>query len=183
MIGQHASLLPSDPLLLQQHAQIPVSISTSQGVTNLAIPASAMHLDMSQAQHQPSAISAQQHHQDNGHMNHNQMQNNHRTHHSQTNMVQVQVQDNLVSVIEDSKDHTKDLIASQLAQAQIQLADGQQLNQQTLTVQQLQHLQVQQVLDNVVRMENAVENNHNQPNEQVSSKKGETDYFFGGCCI
>lgn len=76
------------------------------------------------------------------------------------------MQDNLVSVIEDNKDH-KELIASQLAQAQIQLTDGQQLNHQTLTVQQLQHLQVQQVLDNVVRMESAVENNQNQTNEQV----------------
>lgn len=71
-----------------------------------------------------------------------------------------------MSVIEDNKDH-KELIASQLAQAHIQLSDGQQLNHQTLTVQQLQHLQVQQVLDNVVRMESAVENNQNQTNEQV----------------
>lgn len=66
-------------------------------------------------------------------------------------MVQVQVQDNLVSVIEDSKDQ-KDIIAAQLAHAQIQLSDNPHLNHQGLTVQQLQHLQVQQVLDNVVRL-------------------------------
>lgn len=69
-----------------------------------------------------------------------------------------------MSVIEDSKDQ-KDLITSQLAQAaQIQLsAENQQhLQQQTLTVQQLQQLQA---LDNVVRMENAMENHQNQNNE------------------
>lgn len=66
----------------------------------------------------------------------------------------------MVSVIEDSKDQ-KELIATQLAQAaQIQLtADNQQhLQQQTLTVHQLQQLQVQQALDNVVRLENSLEN-------------------------
>lgn len=69
-------------------------------------------------------------------------------HGGQQNMVQVQVQDNMVSVIEDNKDQ-KDLIAAQLQAAQLQLNEN-QLNQQALTVQQLQHLQVQQVLDNVV---------------------------------
>lgn len=66
-----------------------------------------------------------------------------------------------MSVIEDGKDQ-KDLIANQLAQAaQIQLtADNQQhLQQQTLTVQQLQQLQA---LDNVVRMESSMENHQNQ---------------------
>lgn len=76
-------------------------------------------------------------------------------------LIQVQVQDNMVSVIEDSKDQ-KELIASQLAQAQVQLSENQQLHPQTLTVQQLQHLQVQQVLDNVVRMESSVDNQQNQ---------------------
>lgn len=64
-------------------------------------------------------------------------------------MVQVQVQNNMVSVIEDNKDQ-KDLISAQLHAAQLQLNDN-NLNQQALTVQQLQQLQVQQVLDNVVR--------------------------------
>lgn len=45
MLGQHAGLLPADPLLLQQHSQIPVSISTSQGVTNLSIPTGNMHME------------------------------------------------------------------------------------------------------------------------------------------
>lgn len=71
------------------------------------------------------------------------------------------MQDNLVSVIEDSKDQ-KELIATQLAQAaQIQLtADNQQhlQQQQTLTVQQLQQLQA---LDNVA----TIENHQNQNNE------------------
>lgn len=69
-----------------------------------------------------------------------------------------------MSVIEESKDQ-KDMIANQLAQAaQIQLsADNQQhMQQQTLTVQQLQQLQA---LDNVVRMENSMENHQNQNNE------------------
>lgn len=64
-------------------------------------------------------------------------------------MVQVQVQNNMVSVIEDNKDQ-KDLINAQLHAAQLQLNEN-NLNQQALTVQQLQQLQVQQVLDNVVR--------------------------------
>lgn len=71
------------------------------------------------------------------------------------------MQDNLVSVIEDSKDQ-KELIATQLAQAgQIQLTtDNQQhlQQQQTLTVQQLQQLQG---LDNV----STIENHQNQNNE------------------
>lgn len=92
-----------------------------------------------------------------------QMAHQQQNHSTQQNMVQVQVQDNLVSVIEDSKEQ-KEIIAAQLAHAQIQLNDNQHLNQQALTVQQLQHLQVQQVLDNVVRMENSVENTQNQSN-------------------
>lgn len=89
MLAQHASLLQGDPLLLQQHGQIPVSISTSQGVTNLAIPAGAMHLDMSQAQaHQATTITSQ-HQQDSNQIS--QIQAHHRGHHSQPNLVQVQV--------------------------------------------------------------------------------------------
>lgn len=168
MLGQHAGLIPADPLLLQQHTQIPVSISTSQGITNLAIPASAMHLENPQNHTQTLANHHQQSEgqtivtQAQAQLSHAQLQNSQQNHNQQSqNIVQVQVQDNLVSVIEDSKDH-KDLIASQLAQAQIHLSESQQLSQQTLTVQQLQHLQVQQVLDNVVRMESAVENGQNQ---------------------
>lgn len=178
MLSQHSGLLPTDPLLLQQHAQIPVSISTSQGITNLAIPASAMHLE--NPQNHNHSLSNHQHQQSESQtivsqaqtqMTHSQLQSSQQNHsqqqqqQSQQNIVQVQVQDNLVSVIEDSKDH-KDLIASQLAQAQLHLNENQQLNQQTLTVQQLQHLQVQQVLDNVVRMDNSVENGQNQSNDQ-----------------
>lgn len=65
-----------------------------------------------------------------------------------------------MSVIEDSKDQ-KELIATQLAQAaQIQLStDNQQhLQQQTLTVQQLQQLQA---LDNV----GSIESHPNQNSE------------------
>ncbi|RZC33589.1 zinc finger protein 271 [Asbolus verrucosus] len=165
MLGQHAAgLLPADPLLLQQHSQIPVSISTSQGVTNLSIPTGSMHLENNHQNH--SSLSG---HQQNDHLVSNQnqmsrdMSHQQQNHSNQQNMVQVQVQDNLVSVIEDSKEQ-KDIIAAQLAHAQIQLNDNQHLNQQALTVQQLQHLQVQQVLDNVVRMENSVENGQNQSN-------------------
>lgn len=61
MLSQHAGLLPTDPLLLQQHPQIPVSISTSQG--NLGISAGAIHLDNSQNlpnhQHQNENIPSQ----------------------------------------------------------------------------------------------------------------------------
>lgn len=83
------------------------------------------------------------------------------------------MQDNLVSVIEESKEQ-KELIANHLAQAaQIQLSTDnqqqqqqhlqqQQQQQQTLTVQQLQQLQA---LDNVVRMESSMENHQNQNNE------------------
>ncbi|KAK9759248.1 Zinc finger, C2H2 type [Popillia japonica] len=46
------------------------------------------------------------------------------------------------------------------------LNDGQQINHQNLTVQQLHHLQVQQVLDNVVRMESSVENQQNQSSNE-----------------
>lgn len=84
-------------------------------------------------------------------MNHQQQQQQQQNHNNnQQNMVQVQVNDNLVSVIEDNKDH-KDIISAQLAQAQLQhLNDSHNLNHQSLAVQQLQHLHVQQVLDNVV---------------------------------
>lgn len=61
MLSQHAGLLPTDPLLLQQHPQIPVSISTSQG--NLGIATGAIHLDNSQNltnhQHQSDNMSSQ----------------------------------------------------------------------------------------------------------------------------
>lgn len=71
----------------------------------------------------------------------------------------------MVSVIEESKEQ-KEMIANHLAQAaQIHLStDNQQqhLQQQTLTVQQLQQLQT---LDNVVRMESSMENHQNQNNE------------------
>uniref|UniRef100_A0A1Y1MHQ9 C2H2-type domain-containing protein n=1 Tax=Photinus pyralis TaxID=7054 RepID=A0A1Y1MHQ9_PHOPY len=173
MLSQHGGLLQADPLLLQQHAQIPVSISTSQGITNLAIPANAMHLESSQSHNQ--TLSNHHQHSD-GHVivspsqaQLSQLQNsqNH-AQQSQQNIVQVQVQDNLVSVIEDTKDH-KDLISSQLAQAQIHLNENQQLGQQTLTVQQLQHLQVQQVLDNVVRMESGVDTNQNHSEQDPLS--------------
>lgn len=165
MLNQHASLLPTDPLLLPQHSQIPVSISTSQSA-NITIPAGTMHIENNQQQnhnqissnHQSDSQTVQN--QNQSQMNHSHI-NSQQNHSGQQSMVQVQVQDNMVSVIEDSKDH-KDLIASQLAQAQVQLNESHQLHQQTLTVQQLQHLQVQQVLDNVVRIESAVENQPNQ---------------------
>lgn len=142
-------------MLLQQHSQIPVSISTSQGVT---IAHSGIHVDQNQEhiggnQTENQNIVAQ----NNGH-----------------NLVQVQVQDNLVSVIEDGKDQ-KDILANQIAQAQMQMSENQHLHQHTMTMQQLQHLQVrffkfrcvyrdvkvQQALDNVVRMES----NDNQNND------------------
>lgn len=166
MLGQHAGLLPADPLLLQQHSQIPVSISTSQGVTNLSIPTGSMHLEGNHQNHggmgghQGDPLNQNQMSRDvsiktvlmrsrNDFFFALQMSHQQQNHNNQQNMVQVQVQDNLVSVIEDSKEQ-KDIIAAQLAHAQIQLNDNQHLNQQALTVQQLQHLQVQQVLDNVV---------------------------------
>lgn len=45
MLGQHAGLLSADSLLLQQHAQIPVSLSTSQG--GVGIQGGAVQLDSS----------------------------------------------------------------------------------------------------------------------------------------
>lgn len=45
MLGQHPGLLPADQLLLQQHSQIPVSISTSQG--NVGIHTGAVQLENS----------------------------------------------------------------------------------------------------------------------------------------
>lgn len=45
MLGQHPGLLPTDQLLLQQHSQIPVSISTSQG--NVGIHTGAVQLENS----------------------------------------------------------------------------------------------------------------------------------------
>jgi KRAB domain-containing zinc finger protein len=70
MLGQHAAagLLPADPLLLQQHSQIPVSISTSQGVTNLSIPTGNMHLENNHQNH--NSLS---NHQQNDPLNQNQM--------------------------------------------------------------------------------------------------------------
>lgn len=57
-MSQHG-LLSTDPLLLQQHAQIPVSIA--QG--NIGIPAGALHLEnahnMSNHQHQNENLSSQ----------------------------------------------------------------------------------------------------------------------------
>lgn len=160
MLGQHASLLSGDPLLLQQHAQIPVSISTSQPLT---IPTATMHIEnpqqnhpqMPQNQSESQTMQPQNQQQQIAQMN------------PQQNLVQVQVQDNLVSVIEDSKDQ-KELIAAQLAEAHMQISENQHLHQQTMT---LQHLHVQQALDSVVRMENAVENH--QPGHAQSQNGGE----------
>lgn len=45
MLGQHPGLLSTDQLLLQQHSQIPVSISTSQG--NVGVHAGAIQLETS----------------------------------------------------------------------------------------------------------------------------------------
>lgn len=180
MMSQHANLINADSLLLhQQHQQIPVSIATSQSVTNLAIPASAMHIDTSSQNHSQLPNHSQSeaqtmvtqsqsqlsHSSQMSSQSQSQQQQQQQQQQNSQNMVQVQVQDNLVSVIEDSKDH-KELIASQLAQNSMHLNDNQQLNHQNLTVQQLHHMQVQQVLDNVVRMENSVENQQNQASNE-----------------
>lgn len=45
MLGQHHGLLPTDQLLLQQHSQIPVSISSSQG--NVGVPSGTIQLENS----------------------------------------------------------------------------------------------------------------------------------------
>lgn len=182
MLTQHG-LMPSEPLLIPQHSQIPVSISASQGVANLAIQAGGMHLEghhnhqslSHHSQQQSENMSNQQNQlrevcmsfyqyvvflflfiffkmsQHSSHSSHNQ-------HSQQQNMVQVQVQDNLVSVIEDSKEH-KEAIANHIAQAHahaqahLHINENHHMNHQALTVQQLQH-QVQQVLDNVVSWRN-----------------------------
>lgn len=90
MLGQHTSLLPADPLLLQQHSQIPVSISTSQGVTNLAISANTMHIETNQQSHNQMASDnqSQTDSQQSQQQQINQMASNNT---QQTNMVQVQV--------------------------------------------------------------------------------------------
>lgn len=165
MLSQHAGILSADPLLLQQHPQIPVSISTSQSMSNLSIPNNTMqqHMEGSnqsghghqsqahqsqqpgqqQAESQQQSMHAQtsqqqQQQQQQGQMGgHSQMNAQQQGHQgAQQGMVQVQVQDNLVSVIEDNKDH-KGLLGSQIAPGQLQ-----HMNEQTLTVQQLQQLQV-----------------------------------------
>lgn len=89
MLSQHASLLPADSLLLQQHPQIPVSISTSQGVANLAIPADQLHIENNQQNHSQMTTANSQSQTDNQNLsNQNQQLQN-----AQTNMVQVQVCD------------------------------------------------------------------------------------------
>lgn len=58
----------------------------------------------------------------------------------------------MVSVIDENNDKHKDILTAQLQAAHMQLNES-QINTQVLTVQQLQHLQaqqVQQVLDNVM---------------------------------
>ncbi|XP_074040981.1 uncharacterized protein isoform X4 [Leptinotarsa decemlineata] len=169
MLSQHAGLLQADPLLIQQHTQIPVSIATSQG--NLGISA-GIQLENTHGMsnhHQNGNVTSQNHNQISRDVRMPQSHQQNQQHSGQQNMVQVQVQDNLVSVIEDSKDQ-KDIISAQLQAiqaAQLHLSEN-QLNQQALTVQQLQHLQVQQVLDNVVRMENS-ENNQHQSNSEAEA--------------
>lgn len=161
MLGQHASLLSGDPLLLQQHSQIPVSISTSQSLT---IPTATMHIE--NAQHNHPQMSQNQS-ESQTMQSQNQQQINQMS--QQQNMVQVQVQDNLVSVIEESKDQ-KDMIGGQMSDAHMQISESQHLQQQTMT---LQHLQVQQALDNVVRMENSVENHQNHQSGQNNNESSE----------
>lgn len=140
MLAQHAGLLSTDNILLQQHTQIPVSIS-SQTVTNLAIPAGALHIAQNGQQEVRTQQNDAQSMSSDNHvvqLSHSQMNQSSHSHNSQQqNLVQVQVDDDLVSVIEDSKDH-KEL----LTQAHIHITDGQAIEQQTLTVQQIQQLQV-----------------------------------------
>lgn len=87
MLSQHASLLPADSLLLQQHSQIPVSISTSQGVANLAIPTDALHIESNQQQNHAQMSGNNQSQNDQNQQQINQINSNNQ----QTNMVQVQV--------------------------------------------------------------------------------------------
>lgn len=170
MLGQHAGLLPPEQLLLQHNSQIPVSISTPQGVANIAIPTQSMHLEQQQ-QNQQDNQQVQVNQQSQQQMNHQQQMNSQHPSNNQQNIVQVQVQDNMVSVIDDGqKEHIqKQEIINNQQEQQHQMQqqinnENQQMNQQqSLTVQQLQHLQVQQVLDNVVRMET---NDNQQDNQQ-----------------
>lgn len=103
--------------------------------------------------------------------NHQQQQTQHNL--GQSNMVQVQVQDNMVSVIDDNKEHKE--LATHLAQAQLHIqGENNQLPPQAMSVQHLQQLQVQQVLDNVVRMETAEQNaNSAGGDEQMHDIKDE----------
>lgn len=86
--------MPADPLLLQQHSQIPVSIATSQGVANLAIPANAMHIETTQQNHNQMTSDNQsqtENQQQPQQINQMTSNNTQQQQQQQTNMVQVQV--------------------------------------------------------------------------------------------
>lgn len=91
VLSQHASLLPGDPLLLQQHSSIPVSIAAAQGVANLAIPANAMHIETNQQNHNQMTSDNQSENQQQQQQSQQQINQMSTNNTQQTNMVQVQV--------------------------------------------------------------------------------------------
>ncbi|CAH2002576.1 unnamed protein product [Acanthoscelides obtectus] len=148
MLSQHG-ILPTDPsLLLQQHAQIPVSISTSQG--NISIPAGAIQLEgthINPNQHQNDAMAAQNQMTRDIRMAHTQQQAPQQAQHQQQQQQPPQPHQH-----GSQQPQQQNMVQVQLQAGQLQMTGDNQLNQQqALTVQQLQQLQVQQVLDNVVR--------------------------------